>query len=62
MVDVIHFMEKQLERFLHIERASRLTPNCVKGYVEAPKLTDIPVIILDVFDESTLLNSVREEL
>lgn len=52
----------QLESLTQSELASRLTLNCTKGYVEAHKLRDIPITIVDVFDRSPLSASVREEL
>lgn len=36
--------------------------NCVPAYVEAHKLAEIPVTIMDVFDEYALSNTVREEV
>lgn len=42
--------------------ASRLTLNCLRGYVEAHKLSDIPITIIDVFDECALSSDTREEL
>lgn len=51
-----------MESLPQAELASRLTLNCVKGYVESHKLSDVPVTIIDVFDEYALSNNVREEL
>ncbi|KAK5648833.1 hypothetical protein RI129_003725 [Pyrocoelia pectoralis] len=62
MIDAIDFMVERLESLPQAELASRLTLNCVKGYVEAHKLAELPVTIMDVFDEYALSNSVREEL
>ncbi|XP_063918704.1 maspardin-like isoform X2 [Zophobas morio] len=62
MVEAIDFMVERLESLPQTELASRLTLNCLKGYVEAHKLSDIPVTIIDVFDEYALSNTVREEL
>lgn len=62
MVDAIDFMVERLESLPQAELASRLTLNCIKGYVEAHKLADVAVTIIDVFDECALSNSVREEL
>lgn len=42
--------------------ASRLTLNCIPDYVEAHKLADLPVTIIDVFDEYALTSTVREEV
>lgn len=41
--------------------ASRLTLNCIPDYVEVHKLNDLPVTIIDVFDEYALSSEVREE-
>lgn len=62
MVDAIDFMVERLESLPQAELASRLTLNCVKGYVEAHKLAEVAVTIVDVFDEYALSNTVREEL
>lgn len=39
-----------------------MTLNCLQGYVEAHKLSDTSITIIDVFDESALSSAVREEL
>lgn len=62
MIEAIDFMVERLESLPQTELASRLTLNCLKGYVEAHKLANLPVTIIDVFDESALSVSVREEL
>jgi len=62
IVDSIDFMVERLESLPQAELASRLTMNCTRGYVEAHKLAELPVTIVDVFDKSALCNSVREEL
>ncbi|GJQ80235.1 hypothetical protein Trydic_g23809 [Trypoxylus dichotomus] len=62
IVDAIDFMVERLESLPQADLASRLTLNCIKGYVEAHKLANVPVTIIDVFDEYALSNSVREEL
>lgn len=36
--------------------------NCVNSYVEPQKMKDVPVTIIDVFDEYALSSPVREEL
>lgn len=51
-----------MESLPQTELASRLTLNCLRGYVEAHKLVNIPVTIIDVFDEYALSSNVREEL
>ncbi|CAH1112600.1 unnamed protein product [Psylliodes chrysocephalus] len=62
MVEAIDFMVERLESLSQTELASRLTLNCLRGYVEVHKLIDLPITIIDVYDESALSNSVREEL
>ncbi|EFA06956.1 maspardin [Tribolium castaneum] len=62
MVEAIDFMVERLESLPQTELASRLTLNCLKGYVEAHKLADLPITVIDVFDEYALSNAVREEL
>lgn len=52
----------QLESLPQADLASRLTLNCIKGYVEAHKLANLSITIIDVFDEYALSNAVREEL
>ncbi|KAJ8925901.1 hypothetical protein NQ315_009753 [Exocentrus adspersus] len=61
-VEAIDFMVERLESLPQTELASRLTLNCIRGYVEAHKLASLPITIIDVFDESALSSSVREEL
>ncbi|KAL3286817.1 hypothetical protein HHI36_001309 [Cryptolaemus montrouzieri] len=62
MMEAAEFMGEKLESLTQIELASRLTLNCLRGYVEAHKLKDIPITIIDVFDEYALSSVVREEL
>ncbi|XP_044264738.1 maspardin-like [Tribolium madens] len=62
MVEAIDFMVERLESLPQTELASRLTLNCLRGYVEAHKLADLPITVIDVFDEYALSNAVREEL
>lgn len=62
IVEGIDFMVERLESLSQAEIASRLTLNCIKGYVEAHKLASMPVTIIDVFDEYALTNAVREEV
>lgn len=59
-MDEPHFF--QLESLPQAELASRLTLNCLQGYVEAHKLCELAITIMDVFDESALSSAVREEL
>ncbi|XP_017768508.1 PREDICTED: maspardin-like isoform X2 [Nicrophorus vespilloides] len=62
MVEAIDFMVERLESLSQVELASRLTLNCVRGYVEAHKLSQIPITIVDVFDKSALCHAVRDEM
>jgi maspardin len=62
IADSIDFLVEKLESLDRSGLASRLTLNCMEGYVEPQKFKDIPVTIMDVFDESALTNSVKEDL
>lgn len=62
MVDAIDFMVERLETLPQTELASRLTLNCLRGYVDVNQLKDLSVTVIDVYDESALSISVREEL
>ncbi|ENN75722.1 maspardin [Dendroctonus ponderosae] len=63
--DVVHttdFMVERLDSLTQSELASRLTLNCANGYVEAHKLIDLAVTIIDVFEGSPLTFPVKEQL
>ncbi|KAJ1530459.1 hypothetical protein ONE63_005359 [Megalurothrips usitatus] len=62
IADSIDFMVERLDSLSQQDLASRLTMNCVNCYVEPQKMKDIPVTIIDVFDEYALSGPVREEL
>ncbi|XP_066145258.1 maspardin-like isoform X1 [Euwallacea fornicatus] len=62
MVRAVDFMVERLDSLSQNELASRLTLNCIRGYVEAHKLINLPVTIIDVFDRAPLSLTVREEL
>lgn len=62
IIESIDFMVDRFETLKQSELASRLTLNCSRGYVEAHKLHELPVTIIDVFDKSALCNNVMEEL
>lgn len=62
MNEATDFMVEKLESLNQLELASRLTLNCLKGYVESHKTNQIPVTIMDVFDEYALSSGVRENL
>ena len=52
----------QLESLTQPELASRLTMNCASCYVQPQKICNLPITIMDVFDEYALSNVVREEM
>ncbi|XP_001606216.2 maspardin [Nasonia vitripennis] len=62
MIDAIDFMVERLESLTQPELASRLTMNCVSCYVQPQKICQLPITIMDVFDEYALSNDVREEM
>ncbi|KFM78863.1 Maspardin, partial [Stegodyphus mimosarum] len=62
IADSIDFMVEKLESLSQPELASRLTLTCMNCYVEPQKLRDIPITIVDVFDDNALSISAREEL
>ncbi|XP_068212331.1 maspardin-like [Palaemon carinicauda] len=61
IADSIDFMVERLDSLSQSELASRMTLNCFSSYVE-PQKVQVEVTILDVFDESALSHSVKEEL
>uniref|UniRef100_A0A098LXE7 Maspardin n=1 Tax=Hypsiglena sp. JMG-2014 TaxID=1550645 RepID=A0A098LXE7_9SAUR len=62
MADGIDFMVDRLESLGQSELASRLTLNCQNSYVEPHKIRDVPVTIMDVFDQSALSTEAKEEM
>ncbi|EDO37239.1 predicted protein [Nematostella vectensis] len=62
IADSIDFMVERLESMGRNELASRLTLNCVDSYVEPQKLHDVPITIIDVFDDCALSQPVKDEL
>ena len=48
------FILERLENLGHSDLASRLTLSCLKGFVEPQNVNDLPVTIIDVFDECSL--------
>ncbi|KAI4481730.1 PREDICTED: maspardin-like isoform X1 [Polistes canadensis] len=62
IIEAIDFMVERLESLNQPELASRLTMNCVNCYVQPEKICNLPITIMDVFDEYALSNSVREEM
>lgn len=61
IAESIDFMVERLERLSQCELASRLTLNCSSDYVQPQKI-QVQVTILDVFDESALSQTVKEEM
>ncbi|KAK4306618.1 hypothetical protein Pmani_021569 [Petrolisthes manimaculis] len=61
IADSIDFMVERLESLGQSELASRLTLNCSADYVQ-PQNVKVSVTIVDVFDESALSQSVKEEV
>ncbi|KAJ8979709.1 hypothetical protein NQ317_015533 [Molorchus minor] len=62
IIEAIDFMVERLDSIPQTELASRLTLNCLRGYVEVHKLASLPITVIDVFDECALSSNVREEL
>ncbi|KAK0083418.1 hypothetical protein PV325_008803 [Microctonus aethiopoides] len=62
IIDAVDFMVERLESLTQAELASRLTINCVTNYVQPHKMGNLPITIIDVFDEYALTNVVREEM
>lgn len=52
----------QLESLTQSELASRLTLNCSPCYVQPEYLANLPITVMDVWDESALSSQVREDL
>lgn len=62
MAESIDFMVEKLESLTQSELASRLTLNCSPSYITPQLLKDIPITVMDVWDESALSSRVREDL
>ncbi|XP_059060863.1 maspardin-like [Achroia grisella] len=62
MTESIDFMVERLESLTQSELASRLTLNCSPNSVQSQELANIPITIMDVWDESALSSQVREDL
>ncbi|KAG6463487.1 hypothetical protein O3G_MSEX013901 [Manduca sexta] len=62
MAESIDFMVERLESLTQTELASRLTINCSPCYVQPHLLTNIPITVMDVWDESALCSRVREDV
>ncbi|XP_063830625.1 maspardin-like [Ostrinia nubilalis] len=62
IAESIDFMVERLESLNQSELASRLTLNCTPSYVQPTVLKNLPITIMDVWDESALSSQVREDL
>lgn len=62
IADSIDFMVESLDGLGQQELASRLTLNCMNSYVEPQKLKDMPVTVMDVYDECALSQGVKDEM
>ncbi|XP_078607442.1 maspardin-like isoform X2 [Branchiostoma floridae x Branchiostoma japonicum] len=62
IADSVDFLVECMDSLPQSELASRLTLNCQNASVDGEKIKQLPVTILDVFDESALSTSVKEEL
>ncbi|XP_028411696.1 maspardin-like isoform X2 [Dendronephthya gigantea] len=62
IADSIDFMVENLDGLERSSLASRLTLNCLSSYVEPQKIANIPMTIIDVFDECALSDQVKESL
>ena len=58
----VDFMGERLETLGQSVLASRLSVNCAPSYVQPHMVNDLPVTIIDVWDESALSQQVKEEL
>ncbi len=56
------FMGERLAALEQPVIASRLAINCTPSYVQPHMVNDLPVTVMDVFDESALSQEVKEEL
>ena len=52
--EATEFILERLDSLGHSDLASRLTLSCLKGFVEPQSVNDLPVTIIDVFDECSL--------
>nr|ACO13043.1 Maspardin [Lepeophtheirus salmonis] len=56
------FMIERLEGLSHTDLASRLFLNCLPTHVSPQKVNDIPITIIDAWDESALCHRIKEDL
>lgn len=62
IAESVDFMVERLESLNQSELASRLTLNCTPCYVQPQSFSDLPITIMDVWDECALSSRVREDL
>lgn len=58
----VDFMEERLSSLAQTELASRLALNCHPNYVQPQQVNDLPVTIINVWDDSALSQQVKEDL
>ena len=56
------FMEERLEGLGQAVLASRLSVNCAPAHVAPQELAELPVTVINVWDESALCDKVKEEV
>lgn len=56
------FMQERLESLGQSELASRLTLNCTPAFVQPHLVNDLPVTIIDVWDDCALSPQVKEDV
>lgn len=56
------FMEERLESLSQAELASRLTLNCTPSFVQPQLVNDLPVTIIDVWDNCALSQQVKDDV
>jgi len=61
ILDASDFVMERLESLSQEELASRLTLTCAPAHVEPQNVNDLMVTIIDVFDDCSLVQEVREE-
>ena len=58
IANACEFMEERLESLSQAELASRLTLNCTPSFVQPQLVNDLPVTIIDVWDNCALSQQV----
>jgi len=61
IMEATDFILERLDSLGQSELSSRLTLNCVEGYIKPQSINDLPVTIIDVFDDCSLQQNVRDE-